>query len=262
MIENSNPLLAGIKLPGRIFQLPSRGIFYKNGELADNISDGEIHVHSMSAMDEIVMKNPDQLFSGDAINTVFKNCISGIQKPSDLLAKDVDAIILFLRVVTYGSGFEFTAAHNCPGAKSHTYIADVDKLIAEMKMIDPTTVRELYTLTLDNGQTVKLRPNIYQHVLNLIKLNQNKKVITAEDQQQNLLLMLLSVIESVDGIAERALIEEWLKKIPAPMISRIGEKVEKVNEWGSDSKWKCRCRDCGQEYDVEIPVNPVSFFTE
>lgn len=262
MSEQQNPLLAGIKMPGRIFQLPSRGLFYKNGELADNIRDGEIHVHSMSAMDEIVMKNPDQLFSGDAINNVFKTCITGIDKPSQLLAKDVDAIMLFLRVVTYGPNFEFVARHWCEGGKEHSHIADVDSIINGMVMIDPTLIEDAYTVVLPNNQVVKLRPHHYQHVIDLIKHNQNKKELSAADQQTNLKLMLLAVIESVDGINDEKMIKEWLGGIPTKFVSLIGGKTEKVNDWGSKPKWSCKCPECGEQFDVEIPINPVSFFTE
>lgn len=263
MSENgSNPLLAQLKLPGRIFQLPSRGIFYKDGELDPSVKDGEIHVQPMSALDEIVLKNPDQLFSGAAINTVFKTCVSGINKPSELLSKDVDAIMMFLRTVTYGPNYEFTAKHTCEGAKEHSYIADIDQMISRMKMLDPTQVDKLYTVVMPNGQIVKMNPNRYSQILDLIRTNQTKTEITVEDQQNNLIMMLLAVVNQVDDVTDPKLIEEWLRKVPTTFINRIAQKSESINDWGPDLKWTCNCRDCGEDFDVEIPINPVSFFTE
>src|SRR5271167_226541 len=253
-----NPLLEGLKLPGRILQLPSRGIFYHNGELDDNIRDGEVHVYPMSALDEINMKNPDQLFSGAAVNTVFTTCVKGVKKPSELLSKDVDAIMLFLRVVTYGAPYEFMAHHGCGEFDGRTkpfndfsYVADVEQLIGAMKMIDPTIVTPMYTVNLSNGQIVKLRPNKYQQVIDLIKANENKKEITVEDQQNNLIMMLLGVVESVNGETDRKLVDEWARKLTSPMVNRIAEKIDKINAWGSDLKWTCKCKDCGQDYSVE-----------
>ena len=260
MSEQTNPLLASLKLPGRIFQLPSRGVFYRNGELS--VRDGEIHIHPMSALDEINMKNPDQLFSGAAVESVFKTCITGIEKPAELLSKDVDAIMMFLRVVTYGPSYEFNARHVCEGAQDHSYVADVEQLINQMKFIDPTTIEQLYTVTLPNGQTVRLQPNRYQQVLELIRANENKQKMTAEDQQRNLKMMLLGIIDSVDGVSDRAQVEEWISRVPTTFINRIAEKVENVNEWGPLLNWSCTCKDCGAAFDVEIPINPVSFFTE
>lgn len=261
-MSSANPLLAGLKMPGRIFQLPSRGIFYRDGELGPNVKDGEIHVHPMSALDEINMKNPDQLFSGEAVNTVFKHCIEGIEKPSELLAKDIDAIMLFLRAVTYGPEYEFSARHVCKEAKDHSYVANLDQMIAAMPVLDEATVEEQFTLELSNQQVVKLRPNRYAHVVDLIKTNQNKTEFTTEDQKQNLTKVILSVIESVNDIRDEAMIKEWITAIPSPMVNRIAEKVEKLNSWGSDLKTVCKCKDCGENFEIEIPINPVTFFTE
>jgi hypothetical protein len=259
---STNPLLAKVKLPGRIFQLPSRGLFYTNGELSDTVTDGEIHVRPMSALAEINMKNPDQLFSGKAVEQVFKECIDGINKPSELLAKDVDAIMMYLRTVTYGAGYEFVARHSCENATDHTYVADIDELIQRIKFLDPTTIDKTYTLVLPNEQVVKLNPNKYSQILDLIRDNQSKTEMTVEDMQRNLLAMLLGVIKSVDGNANYNNIKEWLSTIPTTWTTRIAEKVDGINSWGPQLTWSCKCADCGEEFPVEIPINPVSFFTE
>lgn len=257
-----NPLLQGIKLPGRIFQLPSKGLFYKNGELSDDIKEGEIHVKAMSAMDEIIMKNPDQLFSGDAVKTVFAKCIDGVLKPTELLSKDIDAIMVFLRSVTYGPSYEYMAHHNCEGAKDHNYVADTETMITTMKYLDATVLEENFQVITSTGQKVNLRPNRYDQVLDMIKANQNKNEMTAEDQKRNLKMMLIGVIESIDGINDPALIAEWIDNVPTKTVNKIAMKVESIGAWGIDMVVKPKCKDCGAEFDVSIPINPVSFFTE
>lgn len=259
---SENPLLQKIKLPGRIFQLPSRGIFYRDGELDSMVKEGEVHVHPMSSLAEIHMKNPDQLFSGQAVETVFKDCVSGVNKPSQLLAKDVDAIMMFLRTATYGSGYEFTAKHNCENAKEHSYVAEVDTMIGQMQMLDPTVVAEDFTVKMPNDQLVKLQPARYESIIGILKNNEAKKELTVEDMKRNLMMMLSSVVVQVDDITDSQMISEWLAKIPTTWTSKIAERVEKVNEWGPSMKWTTKCRDCGEEFTVELPINPVSFFTE
>ena len=146
---NNNPLMSKIKLPGRTFQLPSRGALYKNGELSCN--EGEIHVHPLSAIAEISLKNPDLLFNGKAIEAVFEECIPDIKKVTELYGRDIDAIMFFLRMVTYGPEFVINVTHSCEDAKSHSYSVDLEKMIQDFKFLDPTVVENDYTVNLQNG---------------------------------------------------------------------------------------------------------------
>jgi hypothetical protein len=108
MSDIVNPLLQKIKMPGKRFRLPSRGQFYVNGELDENVKDGEIEIFSMTAIDEISLRSPEFLFTGAAIERVFKRCIPEIKKPLQLLSKDVDFILAALRVVSYGGSYQIT----------------------------------------------------------------------------------------------------------------------------------------------------------
>ena len=114
---------------GSTFQLPSRGLFYKKGELRDDVEMGEVHVHPMSAYDEILMKSPDQLYSGESVDKVFRRCIPQILNPSELISKDVDFLLVCLRQVTYGNDMEVTYTHSCEDAKSNSYIIPLSDFI-------------------------------------------------------------------------------------------------------------------------------------
>lgn len=259
---SDNPLLAGLKLPGRIFQLPSKGLFYKSGEISSDQTEGEIHVKALSAFDEITLKNADQLFSGDALKTVFPKCTEGIDKPVELLSKDVDALLLYLRLVTYGPSYEYTAKHTCENAKVHSYVADLDKMVNDIKYVDATLLDDEYKITLVNGQVVRLRPLQYKHVMNIVKNNQNKTEISVEDARANLRALVLGVVDSVDGTVNRDHIAEWAMQLSTPMINKIASKIEILSEWGVNNVVECECKDCGAKFKVEIPLNPVTFFTE
>ena len=255
-----NPLLAKVKLPGRIFQLPSTAAFYKKAELSESIENGEIHVHPMTALDEITMKNPDMLFSGKAISTVFKHCIPDIAKPEELFAKDIDAIMVFLRVVTYGQFYEIEASHDCENAKNHNYSIDIEEMINTIRYLDEQSINELYSTTLSNGQVVQMQPIKYKHVLELLKMNENKKELTIEDQEKNLITNLLHVIRNVDGIEDRKMITEWIKQISPGMMNQLANAIDKSQEWGVTTTKEIKCKDCGETYTIEIPINPISFF--
>lgn len=259
----NNPLLEKLKLPGRIFQLPSKGYLYTSGELNQSVHNGEIHVHALSALDEISMKNPDLLFSGKATDEVFKTCISDIEKPLDLFGKDVDAIMLFLRIVSYGPIYSIETKHTCKDAKIHTYNINLEEILNKMTYLDPTMLNDLYIVKLDNEQVVKLQPLRYKHVIEILQKNQNKKDLTAEDMKDNLMTNLLNLIVSIDDITDKNLISEWIKKAPTQFISKIASKVENSSDkWGCNFLLEVTCKDCNEKFYIEVPVNPISFFTE
>lgn len=254
-----NPLLAKIKLPGRTFQLPSRGALYKNGELSS--TEGEVHVHALSALAEINLKNPDLLFNGRAIEEVFKECVPEIKKPAELFGRDIDALMVFLRLVTYGSQYEINATHTCEGAKKHSYVVDVEQLVNGMKFLDVTEM-DNYTVVLPNEQVVKLHPVRFSHMIKLFQMNANKEALTAEDVKANIVFNMVNLIESVDGITDVKQIEEWVRSITTPYQNRITSVIEKMNTWGPSTTASIKCRDCGADVEVELPLNPISFFTE
>lgn len=254
-----NPLLVNIKLPGRTFQLPSRGALYKNGELSS--AEGEVHVHAMSALTEISLKNPDLLFNGKAIEEVVAECVPDIKKPLDLMARDIDALMFYLRLVTYGPIFEINVKHTCENAKQHSYTVDIEKMVMEMKQLDPTAAASFST-TLQNGQVVHCRPVAFSHMIKLYQMNTGKEELSADEMKENITFNMVNLIESVDGITDKKLIEAWVKALTSPMQNRITEVIEKMNDWGPAQSVPIKCKDCGAEMDVELPLNPISFFTE
>lgn len=175
MADIQNPLLQKVRLPGRTFQLPSRGAMYSQGELDASVKNGEIHVHPMSALTEINLKNPDLLFNGKAIEAVVRECVPAIKKPLELFGRDVDALLFFLRLVTYGSEYRIEVKHDCENAKQHSYVVDLDQLVMGMKQLDPTVLEAKRVVTLPTGQVVYTRPMKYEDVITLFHQTEGKK---------------------------------------------------------------------------------------
>ncbi len=269
MDNNSvNPLLASfIKLPGRVFKLPSGGYLYKNNELREGINEGELHVRPLGALSEIKLKSPDMLFSGQAVREVLGECVPEILQPLELFGRDIDALMVFLRVVTYGPIFKIDAKHGCEkdeneedGIKAHQYDIDLEGIINDIRELDPTTVGSNYTVEMENGQNVIFDPVRFKHIIELLQSN-NKDLPTAEDIQQNLIKNLLNMINNIDGISDKKQIEEWIKAVPAPYITKIANALEASNEWGPKFERQVKCRGCGEMITVELPLNPVNFFS-
>jgi len=255
-----NPLLERARIPGETFALPSRGLFYKNGELADDVVDGEVVVFPMVTLDELVMKSPDKLLNGTAIVDVFRRCIPQIKKPLDLLAKDVDYLMVCLRKVTYGDSIEVQYTHKCENAKSHSYLVGLDTFLRQTRKIEERDITEKYRLVLPNSQVVLLQPPRYDSVLKFYQAV-NNDAVSDEDLSSGILGSLLDLIVSVDGYTERAFIDEWLRKLSAGHIRKITAKIPIVSEWGADVSAKVKCRDCEEEITLSPSLNPIDFFS-
>lgn len=257
--STDNPLMAKIRMPGQTYQIPSQGLFYTNGELADTVENGEVHVYPMTTIDEIVIRTPDMLFSGDSIEQVFKRCIPSVLKPKELFAKDVDFLMVCLRQVSYGEQFEVIHSHDCENAKENSYTVMMKQFINNTKQIDPTTIQQVFHVTLDNGQVVELLPIKY---VNLIKIMQVfEESITPEESQERMIDTLSGIISSVDGITDKKNIEEWLSAIPIKWAKQVSGAIDHTTDWGPDFTTTVKCKDCGENMDITIPMNPVSFFT-
>jgi hypothetical protein len=260
--QPKNPLLARLQLPGETFRLPSQGLFYADGELRDDVVDGEVHVFPMTAYDEILFKTPDMLLSGRAITEVFGRCIPQVINPNGLLSKDVDFLITALRVITYGPEITLTYTHTCDGAEQHEYKASLHSILQTAKAIDPTTIADIFTITLDNGQVVKMRPTTYSTILKLNQnLGRNDVDYSIEEIQTQVMQVLVDMIHSVDGYTDSDMIAEWAAKLPAGWVRRMSESVDKMADWGVEFKSNQLCRDCGAEIIMPFSANPVSFFS-
>ena len=257
-----NPLLANTnKIPGKTFTLPSRGVFYKNGELDESVTAGEVHIFPLSGFTELHLKNPDLLFNGKAIIRVFSECVPEIKKPLELASKDVEAILFYLRMVTYGSEFRIELKHECPDSKTHGYSVNLESVLANSTNLDPTMIGE-YTMPIEvAGMKVYTRPVRFVDVVELFHATGTKKEFSEEDIERIARKNVLSMISSVEDVTNPEHIEGWLETLTTPQLNLISDAAESKTAWGINNITKIKCKDCGEIIDVELPLNPINFFS-
>lgn len=258
----TNPLMQRIQLPGETFALPSGGIFYEDGVLDSSSTNAEIHVHPMTTIDEIVLKTPDMLFSGDAVRQVFKRCIPQILNVDKMLSKDVDYLLVCLRKVSYGTDLTVEYTHNCKNATSHKYTIDISGFISHAKKIDPTTLQANFSVIMPNGQVVKMKPIGFKDFVSVMQSsNLAEEDINPEKIKTSLMNSLSGIIVNVDEVKDPVMIREWLEGVPPSFIKAINKKVETTLDWGSSFTVKKTCSDCNKEISIDTPMNPLSFFS-
>lgn len=258
-----NPLLGALRIPGETFKLPSHGLFYEDGVLDKSVKNGEVEVYPMTAIDEIIISSPDKLLSGKAINEVFAHCIPQIKQTNKLLAKDVDFLMVCLRMVSFGRFMEVTYNHKCEDSTDQHYQIDIQSIINKSKAIDPTTLNQEYISVLTNGQKVSLNPMTYGDIIELYQdtmLSKSNDQIEDKEAEKIIINTISSVIKSVDGISDRVLIKEWVANLPLGMKKQIQLAVQSVGDWGIDMKDAQICKNCKEEIELRISANPVNFF--
>ena len=105
--NTSNPLQKYFRQPKLHIRLPSQGKYYPDGglEMSDN---GEVAVFPLTAKDELLLKTPDSLMNGTATADVIASCVPAIKQPWYVPSLDVDAVLMAIRIATYGEKMTLT----------------------------------------------------------------------------------------------------------------------------------------------------------
>jgi len=261
--RGTNPLMQRVRIPGETFALPSGGNFYKDGELSPEVENGEVHVHPMTAIDELVMKSLDKVFSGEAVNEVFGRCIPSVLKPGQLSAKDVDFLLIALRKVSYGPDIDVTYTHDCEDAKEHSYPVSLTTYIHNAQKVNPTTIKTTFSYKTESGQTVNYLPATYKDIVKLYQRQyaENNKELTSDEELHSTLTAVSAMIHDVDGVTDREQIIEWLTSLPILWLKEICDAASNTTNWGVKFEVEIECKDCGHKVLVPTPLNPISFFT-
>lgn len=256
-----NPLLSALKIPGRIFPLPSGGLFYKNGELSPEVVNGEIQIFPMSGLGEMKFRSPDLLYSGKAVTEVIKECVPSIVKPEKIISKDIDSILAFIRIVTYGPTVEMKAVHNCKDAKEHNYEINVEEIVNSGTQLTKEKYELFFNVKLSNGQTVQLSPLVWEDAVAIMQLSSMTNISDAEIERLYS-TNISGIIQSMDGVVDKELIYEWSKVAQAPLINQIKKCVnDGLEGWGPVFTSEVNCKDCGEKFKISVDLNPSSFFS-
>ncbi len=253
------------RIPAEKFRLPTNGFQYPD-DMFVNVEIGEIEVFPISSYDEILLKTPEMLLSGQGIFEVIGRKVPCIKHPSLLASKDVDFILTCLRKVTYGDSVTLEYTHTCDDAKKHSYTIALSEYINRTKHLDPIQCDNLFSFSMPNEQQVVLNNIKFSDVIKLTQTSmqmENNENLNFKDVENSVIETLCTMIKNVDGVDDEQEISEWLREIPAPYVAIIQEHIQKTSSnWGIDFATTVKCKDCGGDIDLSPSINPVSFFIQ
>ena len=278
----ANPLAQYYRKPGTYIDLPSRARFYS---VAPKLSDtGELAVYPMTAKDELALKNPDALLNGEALKQVIASVCPDIKNVDEIPAPDIDAILVAMRMTSYGDDMELDIAHGCDasGCKSQRVTVGLGSVLSTSKPIP----EELGQVTLSNGVVVNLKPYtlIAQSKLLRAQFSTMRQLQAAEvankdieakaaiadagykqltDLSQEILALSITSVVLPDGteVTNRQHILEWVRNLDRASNERLDQELKEFAKYGVSRTLEVKCEHCGETYTSDMLFDPTSFFS-
>ena len=150
----ANPLSKYFRQPKLFASLPSNGKFYPAGAL-ETTETGEYPIYSMTAKDELTMKTPDALLNGQATVELIKSCVPNIKDPWNLPSIDLDALLIAIRLATYGETMTLSIKTPVTGEEK-------DMSVNLRDILDGFANIEFEDVVTSGDMTVYIRPLTYK----------------------------------------------------------------------------------------------------
>jgi len=280
-VENQampNPLQQYMRQPQIYMKLPSEGKYYPPGVLEMPIN-GELPVYSLSTKDELLLNTPDALMNGQGVVDVIQSCIPAIKNAWYIPTVDVDAILIAIRIASYGEMMEYQST--CPKCEeSNNYEIDLrqwlDKKVDVSLFDAPFRYKEL---------EIFIKPNDYRSMndANLEAFEQQRLVQTVNDstmseqEKQNrfneiFAIMTRYTVRSMAGAIERVVVPggasisdeahilEFVENADRNLYQQLKKHVETALKQIPEKSVPASCPECQHQYSTPFTFDQSNFF--
>lgn len=278
-----NPLSKYFRQPKIYLRLPSKGKYYPPGAL-EMTESGELPVFAMTAKDELMFKTPDALMNGEATVEVIKSCIPAIKNPWAMPSIDSDAVLIAIRLATFGEKLELTT--KVPGTgTSKDFEIDLRLLLDQLISFDYQPY-----IVVNDEITVEIRPTNYKEFTeNALKTFEEQRIFrlvndeTIPDEQKlqafansfkkltnltiDLVVNSVVAIDTPEGkVTERAYIKDFFNNADRDTFDSIIKHLEAMKEQSSIKPMKVKAtpeeieEGAPEEYDIPITFDQSNFF--
>lgn len=271
-----NPLAQYFRQPKLYIKLPSQGRFYPTGSLDVSTND-EYAVYAMTAKDELMFKTPDALLTGQSTVEVIKSCVPAIIDPWKMPTLDVDAVLMAIRIATYGENMEIES--NCPVCQAeNAYEVDINKWLAVLSNIDYVSEIKFDPLT------IHIRPYTYQEitktslkqfeqqrifsVINDEKMSDEEKLklfgesfVKITELTVDIVAGCIDHIDTPEGtVDDKSMIKEFINNANKDLFEKISNHVTAMKNRNDLKPIDAKCTSCSHEFKVPITMDQANFF--
>ena len=276
--KNMSSFLNQFKRQPKVYvDLPCQGNFWQLGTLDEHIN---VAVYGMTAMDEILIKTPDALFSGESTAKVIESCVPVVKDAWAMPTYDLDFLLIAIRIATYGEGMDIETP--CPYCKHSTQSTlNLNLLLQDFAQKQPQQSFDI------KGLTVHIKPltykqwskfNIDEYTIRRQILNYQKQELDDIEKEKivrelldNLSQLSLNVsvlqIESItdsEGNTEKSPQEilDFIKNTDQLFYKQLQANIERIKE-----EWQlpqievaCGSEECGKTYKTNLTMDYANFF--
>lgn len=256
--NSSNGISQNDDIPTEIVPLPSLGKVYpKNSPL--HLLD-KIEIRSMTAREEDLMTSPALAKKGTTLSEVMKACIIDKRvNVREMLTGDRNAILVSLRIISYGSTYDVELS--CPKCEvKQEHAVDLTNVPINPLSLEPDLFGE----------------NLFSMTLPLAKKRIQIKFLTGGDEEDIIISMerkkqkgfsvsdtvttrLQYAIASIEGNPDKLEISKLIRNMRAGDSLAIRRFISK-NEPSIELVTHFECKSCNHIEEVDIPLDAGFFW--
>lgn len=276
MTQSANPLKQFFRQPVIYLRLPSNGEFWPEGALIMP-TNRELPVYPMTAIDEITYRTPDALYNGQAVINVIQSCIPNIRNAWGMPAVDTNAILVAIRIASYGHELELST--RCPSCETESeYGVDL------RSVLDGVQPPDFHAPAVFGDLEINFRPMDYkmQNETNQLQFEQQQQIqaiqfsdISDDEKIAALNASLKKITElTMDAlkwsiasirtpnalVTESEYIHEFLINCDSKIYNQIRDRIIGLRQDSEIKPLHIKCSNCQHEYKQDLSLDQTSFF--
>ena len=236
----------------------------------------------MTAKDDVAIKTPDALISGEAVVQVIKSCIPSIKDPWQMPASDVDFVLVAIRIASYGEEMEMEST--CTKCEEEfNFGIDLTQYIDKLGKVEFTNE----TTTIKYGKLkVHIKPLTYnelsllqrsafeeQQVLTMASSNEDLEETERQEMYTRVLNNMTELnigtissgvqgIELPDGelIVDKTEIIDFVNNSSIKLTNRITDTLQEIRDKTLIPPLDIECPKCEHKWLSPLDFNYTSFF--
>lgn len=283
MQKNAPNPLSGLMRKSKLkINLPGGGKYWDKSSIVLN-DDNEYSVFSITARDELNLKNPALLAEGEAIVRTIQSCIPDIKDAWKTPGIDIDALMIAIRIASEGNILKISEAIN---GQKFTFEVNLTDILNEV--INNAIWEEKFAL--GDDFTVYLNPPKFktitllgreaietQRIMNIVNAEEDEELKINKFKKSFLkltdiaLALVLDCIYAIDvegqTVDNKTHIKEFVENCDSDIFTKIKERIDVLIEGYSIKPLKIKATEemieagCEEELEIDISAHISKFFT-